>query len=118
VANVADVAPVPGQTQAEPPARTSIRGLFAAGEVASTLALTLAVKLAQQGTQWFVQIGEEEAKAAKAAARVPDGLPSKAHMPKTKSPAKSGAARPVKKTSFQQIAKKAQEAGAAKGARR
>ena len=38
-------------------------GGHAAGEVASTLALTLAVKLAQQGTQWFVQIGEEEAKA-------------------------------------------------------
>ena len=38
-------------------------GGHAAGEVASTLALTLAVKLAQQGTQWFVEIGEEEAKA-------------------------------------------------------
>ncbi len=38
-------------------------GGHAAGEVASTLALTLAVKLAQQGTQWFVQIGDEEAKA-------------------------------------------------------
>jgi D-xylose transport system permease protein len=33
VANVADVAPVPGQTQAEPPARTSIRGLFAQTEI-------------------------------------------------------------------------------------
>jgi PPM family protein phosphatase len=38
-------------------------GGHAAGEVASTLALTLALKLAQQGTQWFVEIGEEEAKA-------------------------------------------------------
>jgi D-xylose transport system permease protein len=33
VANVADVAPVPGQTQAEPPARTSIRGLFGQTEI-------------------------------------------------------------------------------------
>jgi D-xylose transport system permease protein len=34
VANVADVAPVPGQTQAQPPAaRTSIRGLFAQTEI-------------------------------------------------------------------------------------
>jgi D-xylose transport system permease protein len=33
VANVADVAPVPGQTQAEPPARTSIRGMFAQTEI-------------------------------------------------------------------------------------
>jgi D-xylose transport system permease protein len=33
VANVADVAPVPGQTQAEPPARTSIGGLFAQTEI-------------------------------------------------------------------------------------
>ena len=33
MANVADVAPVPGQTQAEPPARTSIRGLFAQTEI-------------------------------------------------------------------------------------
>jgi PPM family protein phosphatase len=38
-------------------------GGHAAGEVASTLALTLAVKLAQQGTQWFVEIGDQEAKA-------------------------------------------------------
>ena len=38
-------------------------GGHAAGEVASTLAITLSLKLAQQGTQWFVQIGEEEAKA-------------------------------------------------------
>jgi D-xylose transport system permease protein len=33
VANVAGVAPVSGQTQAEPPARTSIRGLFAQTEI-------------------------------------------------------------------------------------
>jgi D-xylose transport system permease protein len=33
VANVADVAPVPGQTQAQPPARTSIPGLFAQTEI-------------------------------------------------------------------------------------
>ena len=33
MANVADVAPVPGQTQAEPPARTSVRGLFAQTEI-------------------------------------------------------------------------------------
>ena len=33
MANVADVAPVPGQTQAEPPARTSMRGLFAQTEI-------------------------------------------------------------------------------------
>jgi D-xylose transport system permease protein len=33
VANVADVAPVPGQTQAEPPARTSVGGLFAQTEI-------------------------------------------------------------------------------------
>ena len=33
MANVADVAPVPGQTQAEPPARASIRGLFAQTEI-------------------------------------------------------------------------------------
>jgi D-xylose transport system permease protein len=33
VANVADVAPVPGQTQAQPPARASIRGLFAQTEI-------------------------------------------------------------------------------------
>jgi D-xylose transport system permease protein len=33
VANVADVAPVPGQTQAQPPARTSVRGLFAQTEI-------------------------------------------------------------------------------------
>jgi D-xylose transport system permease protein len=33
VANVADVAPVPSQTQAQPPARTSIRGLFAQTEI-------------------------------------------------------------------------------------
>ncbi|HEV8402925.1 MAG TPA: hypothetical protein VGQ31_07800 [Candidatus Limnocylindrales bacterium] len=34
MANVADVAPVPGQTQAQPPAaRTSIRGLFAQTEI-------------------------------------------------------------------------------------
>jgi D-xylose transport system permease protein len=37
VANVADVAPVPGQTQAEPPTRTSIRGLFAQTEIDSRL---------------------------------------------------------------------------------
>jgi D-xylose transport system permease protein len=33
VANVADVAPVPGKTQAEPPARTSIRELFTQTEI-------------------------------------------------------------------------------------
>jgi len=33
VANVADVAPVPGQTQAQPPAGTSIRALFAQTEI-------------------------------------------------------------------------------------
>ena len=33
MANVADVAPVSGQTQAQPPARTSIRGLFAQTEI-------------------------------------------------------------------------------------
>ena len=33
MANVADAAPVPGQTQAQPPARTSIRGLFAQTEI-------------------------------------------------------------------------------------
>ena len=33
MANVADVAPVPGQTQAQPPARTSVRGLFAQTEI-------------------------------------------------------------------------------------
>jgi D-xylose transport system permease protein len=33
VANVADAAPVSGQTQAEPPARTSIRSLFAQTEI-------------------------------------------------------------------------------------
>jgi len=37
VANVADVAPVPGQTQAQPPARTSVRGLFAQTEIDSRL---------------------------------------------------------------------------------
>ena len=37
MANVADVAPVPGQTQAEPPTRTSIRGLFAQTEIDSRL---------------------------------------------------------------------------------
>jgi cobaltochelatase CobT len=55
--------------------------------------------------------GEEEAKAAKAAARAPDGLPSKKHMPKPGKASPVGAGRAVKKTSFQQIAKKAQEAG-------
>jgi D-xylose transport system permease protein len=33
VANVADAAPVPGQTQAQPPARTSVRALFAQTEI-------------------------------------------------------------------------------------
>ena len=33
MANVADVAPVPSQTQAQPPARASIRGLFAQTEI-------------------------------------------------------------------------------------
>jgi D-xylose transport system permease protein len=33
VANLADVAPVSGQTQAQPPVRTSIRGLFAQTEI-------------------------------------------------------------------------------------
>ncbi len=33
MANVADVAPLPGQTQAEPPARTSLRGLFGQTEI-------------------------------------------------------------------------------------
>ena len=33
MANVADVAPIPGQTQAQPPTRTSIRGLFAQTEI-------------------------------------------------------------------------------------
>jgi D-xylose transport system permease protein len=37
VANVADVAPVPGQTEAKPPARTSVRGLFAQTEIDSRL---------------------------------------------------------------------------------
>src|SRR5262245_58746981 len=38
-------------------------GGHAAGEVASTLALTLAIKLAQQGSRWYCEIGEEEVKA-------------------------------------------------------
>jgi protein phosphatase len=38
-------------------------GGHAGGEVASTLALSLALKLSQQGSQWYVDIGEEEAKA-------------------------------------------------------
>ena len=33
MANVADAAPVPGQTQAQPPARTSVRALFAQTEI-------------------------------------------------------------------------------------
>ena len=33
MANAADVAPLPGQTQAEPPARTSLRGLFGQTEI-------------------------------------------------------------------------------------
>src|SRR3954447_21284514 len=33
MADVAEVAPVPGQTQAQPPARTSIAGLFAQTEI-------------------------------------------------------------------------------------
>ena len=33
MANVADAAPVSGQTQTQPPARTSIRGLFAQTEI-------------------------------------------------------------------------------------
>ena len=37
MANVADVAPVPGQTQAEPPARTSVRNLFAQTEIDSRI---------------------------------------------------------------------------------
>ena len=38
-------------------------GGHAGGEVASTLALSLALKLSQQGSQWYVDVGEEEAKA-------------------------------------------------------
>src|SRR3954453_2101736 len=38
-------------------------GGHAGGEVASTLALSLALKMSQQGSQWYVDIGEEEAKA-------------------------------------------------------
>jgi D-xylose transport system permease protein len=33
VANVADAAQAPGQTKAQPPARTSVRGLFAQTEI-------------------------------------------------------------------------------------
>ncbi len=33
MANAADVAPIPGQTQAQPPARASVRGLFAQTEI-------------------------------------------------------------------------------------
>jgi len=35
-------------------------GGHAGGEVASTLALSLALKLSQQGSQWYVDIGEKE----------------------------------------------------------
>jgi PPM family protein phosphatase len=38
-------------------------GGHAAGEVASTLAITLALKLSQQGSRWYVDIGEAEANA-------------------------------------------------------
>jgi serine/threonine protein phosphatase PrpC len=38
-------------------------GGHAAGEVASTLALKMALHLSQQGSQWFVQVGEAEAEA-------------------------------------------------------
>ena len=37
-------------------------GGHAAGEVASTLALSLALRFSQQGSRWFVTIGEPEAK--------------------------------------------------------
>jgi serine/threonine protein phosphatase PrpC len=37
-------------------------GGHAAGEVASTLALSRALELSQQGSRWFVSIGDEEAK--------------------------------------------------------
>ena len=37
-------------------------GGHAAGEVASTLALSLALRFSQQGSRWFVSIGEPEAK--------------------------------------------------------
>jgi PPM family protein phosphatase len=37
-------------------------GGHAAGEVASTLALTLALQYAQQGSRWYVDIGEREAR--------------------------------------------------------
>ena len=37
-------------------------GGHAAGEVASTLALSLALRFSQQGSRWFVTIGESEAK--------------------------------------------------------
>ena len=38
-------------------------GGHAAGEVASTLALTMALQLSQQGSPWYVKTGEAEAKA-------------------------------------------------------
>jgi cobaltochelatase CobT len=59
--------------------------------------------------------GEEEAREAKAAARMPDGPPKRS--PKSKGPA-IGAGRDVKKTTFQAIARKAQEAGAGRTSRR
>jgi cobaltochelatase CobT len=62
---------------------------------------------------------EEEAKAAKAAMRAPDGAPRRTAKSSGKSKSSSvGAGREVKKTTFQQIARKAKEAGAGRGTRR
>jgi cobaltochelatase CobT len=58
---------------------------------------------------------EEEAKAAKAASRAPDAAPRRSAKSKKSS---AGVGREVKKTTFQQIARKAQEAGAGRGTRR
>jgi hypothetical protein len=59
--------------------------------------------------------GEEEARAAKAAAMAPD-VPSKRTMKARSSSRDTG--REVKKTTFQAIARKAQEAGAGRAPRR
>jgi cobaltochelatase CobT len=59
--------------------------------------------------------GEEEAREAKAAARPPETAPKR--PAKSKAPA-IAAGRGVKKTTFQAIAKKAQEAGAGMGSKR
>jgi cobaltochelatase CobT len=61
---------------------------------------------------------EEEAKAAKAAMRAPDAAPRRTTKSAGKSKSSVGAGREVKKTTFQQIARKAKEAGAGRGTRR